>query len=708
MTTPTRDLVLTHLRREKVQLWLPPYWQQERSEADATSDTDALRNLAQVLAEDLSTSSEPPLKVDDIFSILSQLQSHALQKLKKHSVDIKILATKQHFANLSDDAFASWGDTVFTVTNGSTKKSLVLRVENISSTLTVDKLSSDLCCALNATTARVIFKGKNISSLSSGEGNLRKIVSSNNGKEEQQKKNELLCIVSGHGYVPPAPAAAAAAASLAEGSATDTARTDKDIIDSIRSSASRIAYNQSRFEITDQSGNLVPMSQTDSISLLTALGLHRIGRSKMVKNSELDDDSSDKRNSLASALVFFLEADAEWSTLEVWKRKVDNYGLLQLDIVWTYMRLESLECLSDAMRRLEIAETVLRKQVHSNFVTLALVNADANNPIPPLCTIFVRLFLMQGVANKMRNCNDTAAERLGWARVLCRQLRASCPPDRVEILCGAYCVEPSTAISALRKFNGDPDAAGNFIASVRDEETRSAKKRKRQHRLGKCSNNIDFVNLDLVQTLSDLLGFRDVNTTDDGWDDLSTSKMIVIGLLRLTINDIEKSLALYNEIGAQGVLQQAAQLDKDDTGIHHHSIRNEFEVSDVDVASLVSMGVEEGRGRAALRATGNVDSALLWLLSKDDDNKNNVSDDKSKADDNVLTGSPINNGEVGRSSSNDEEDSSDSSSDDEDAYDFLEQELGQALSHDSSKEMLEKEWLGADLNEEWGLLAQYM
>jgi len=269
---------------------------------------------------------------------------------------------------------------------------------------------------------------------------------------------------------------------------------------------------------------------------------------------------------------------------------------------------------------------------------------------------------MQGVANKMRNCNDTAAERLGWALVLCRQLRAYCPPDRVEILCGAYCVEPSTAISALRKFNGDPDAAGNFIASVRDEETRSAKKRKRQHRLGKCSNNIDFVNLDLVQTLSDLLGFRDVNSTDDGWDDKSTSKMIVIGLLRLTINDIEKSLALYNEIGAQGVLQQAAQLDKDDTGIRRHSIRNEFEVSDIDVASLVSMGVEEGRGRAALRATGNVDSALLWLLSKDDDDKNNVSDDKSKADDNVLTGSPINNGEVGRSSSNNEEDSSDSSS----------------------------------------------
>eukprot|EP00984_Skeletonema_dohrnii_P021618 scaffold10851_cov155-Skeletonema_dohrnii-CCMP3373.AAC.8 len=704
----TKDLVLSHLRQEKVQLWLPPYHQRE-GDADATK-SDALRNLAQLLAEQLSSSSETPLKVEDIYSILSQLQSHALQKLKKYCVDIKILATQQHFANLSsdDDVFASWGDTVATIKNGNTKKSpIVLRVENISSTLTVDKLSSELCCALNATTARVIFKGKHISSSSSGggEGNhLRKIVSSNDGKDEQ-KKNELLCIVSGHGYVPPAPAAAAAAAAAAssvEGSATDTtARTDKEIIDSIRSSASRIAYNQSGFEITDQNGNLVPMSQSDSISLLTALGLHRIGRSKMEKCRESNDDEGDKRNFLASALVFLLEADAEWqgsSTLDIWKTKVDNYGLLQLDIAWNYLLLGSLENLTDATRRLEIAETVLRKQVHSNFVTLALVNAESNNPIPPLCTIFVRLFLLQGVANKMRNCNDTAAERLTWARLLCQQLRASCPPDRVEILCGAYCVEPSTAISALRMFNGDPDAAGNFIASSHEDKIRSAKRRKRQHKLGKCANNSDFVNLDLVQTLSDLLGFGGINNdTDDGRDDQTTSNLICSGVLRLTNNDIEKSLALYNEIGAQGVLQRAAQLDKD-TGIRRASTRDKFEVSDVDVASLVSMGVEEERGRNALRATGNVDSALLWLL-KDDDNKNNAS---------------INNGEIERSSSGESkteysEGSSANGADDccaEDAYDFLERELGHALSNDS-KETLEKEWLGVDLKEEWEMIEEY-
>ena len=434
----------------------------------------------------------------------------------------------------------------------------------------------------------------------------------------------------------------------------------------------------------------------------------------MGQNRETHDDDGDKKHSLASdALVFFLEADAEWnssSTLEIWRNKVDNWGLLQLDIAWNYLLLGSLENLTDAVRRLEAAESVLRKQVHSNFVTLAVANAEAGNPIPPLCTIFVRLFLLQGVANKMRNCNKTAAERLGWARVLCQQLRASCPLVRVEILCGAYYVDPSTAISALRKCNGDPDAAGNFIASVRDDETRSAKKRKRQHKLGKCSNNIDFVNLDLVQTLSGMLGFRDVNSTDDGRDDQSTSKMIVIGLLRLTNNNGDKSLALYNEIGAEGVLQRAAQLDKD-RGIRRTNIRNEFEVSDVDVASLMSMGVEEERGRNALRATGNVDSALLWLLSKDDSISRSNAPDETKANDNGLTNEGTVNGEVGCSSSNESSsvssaDVSSEGSSGEDAYDFLERELGQALSNDS-KEMLEKEWLGVDLEEEWELIELY-
>merc|ERR1711971_1448034 len=114
-----------------------------------------------------------------------------------------------------------------------------------------------------------------------------------------------------------------------------------------------------------------------------ALGLHRIGRSKLEKHLDSsNDNSAAEKDNVASALVFLLEADSEWNksqTLESWKDKVDNYGLLQLDISWCYLLLESLEDLGDAVSRLDIAEKVLKKQVHANFITLALTQAEMDN-----------------------------------------------------------------------------------------------------------------------------------------------------------------------------------------------------------------------------------------------------------------------------------------------------------------------------------------
>ena len=71
-----------------------------------------------------------------------------------------------------------------------------------------------------------------------------------------------------------------------------------------------------------------------------------------------------------------------------------KYGLLQLDIVWCYLLLEPLDGIEDVIRRLNVVKSALWKQVHINFITLALAQAEMNNPIPPLCAIFVRLFLL--------------------------------------------------------------------------------------------------------------------------------------------------------------------------------------------------------------------------------------------------------------------------------------------------------------------------
>ena len=72
------------------------------------------------------------------------------------------------------------------------------------------------------------------------------------------------------------------------------------------------------------------MHRRDMVAFLTALGLHRIGRSKMEKRQQTnvvsDDDGYCGRDEIASALVFLLEADAEWNNsaaLNGWKNKVD-------------------------------------------------------------------------------------------------------------------------------------------------------------------------------------------------------------------------------------------------------------------------------------------------------------------------------------------------------------------------------------------------
>ncbi len=96
---------------------------------------------------------------------------------------------------------------------------------------------------------------------------------------------------------------------------------------------------------------------------------------------------------------------------------------------------------------------------------------------------------------------------------------------------------------------------------------------------------------------------------------------------------------------------------------------------------------------------GCVDRALILLMKDNDDASGAL--DKTKANDNALTGDHTKNDQEVERTSSDE-----SKEDVEDAYDFLQKELGYALSSDS-KEMLEKEWLGVDLKEEWELIEEY-
>ena len=713
MAIDFKQCVLSHLRRQKIKLWLPPYHSSDRH-----SNTKALRQLASSLwtkiqnensaNENAEINGGDGDKIDEegIYTILIELQAPAVEKyVKKHSVELKVVGIDSTDVQIPAEVSSQWGESASAETmNGKTK----IRILNVSSNLTVEMLIADLSSIFGGT-VRMIYRGKNLSESDS----LRSII----GKDMSGKK-EVLCLVS------PSVFFAQKSKGPSSGSATiksfkseandirgaDTSRSDHSIITSIRQAAQTLQNSTlTQFDITDQRGRLVAMSRSDSTSFLTALGLHRLGRSKIEQEYHSAGKSEDivNKTDVASALVFLLEADEEWnssSILSSWMDKVDNYGLLQLDIAWCYLLIGSLDNLPDAIVKLNKAEAVLKKQVHANFITLALAQADIGNAIPPISSVFVRLFLLQGVAYKAIGDHDEAIQRLGWARLLCQRLRSSTPTDTVNELCKVYNItDRSIVIAALRQSNGNADHAGDMIASGRDKDRTNAKKRRIQRKIGKCTNGSDWVDVDHISTLAGMLGMSvdnsDLDAPSDDDEKLpSMSTTIVTGLLRLSNNNIEESFQIYNNLGADKILEQVDQLNRD--GVTGKRPREnvaakspKHEVQEMDLVTLVSMGVEESQARQALKTTGNVDSALLWLSTIE---KNNNESGENKES-----------GTTHQESIAQDDESSDSDvSDDEanKAEDMLRTELGTALRNSKN---LEREWLGVDLDDEWALIEKY-
>lgn len=80
----------------------------------------------------------------------------------------------------------------------------------------------------------------------------------------------------------------------------------------------------------DQDGNLIHLPPEEKRALMLALAIHEKGRAAL------------KREQFSEALIFFLEADQEYKTCNSkMLETVDNYALLNLDIVWCYLMLRA-------------------------------------------------------------------------------------------------------------------------------------------------------------------------------------------------------------------------------------------------------------------------------------------------------------------------------------------------------------------------------
>mmetsp|Transcript_30463 Transcript_30463/g.55928 ORF Transcript_30463/g.55928 Transcript_30463/m.55928 type:complete len:93 (-) Transcript_30463:69-347(-) len=92
--------------------------------------------------------------------------------------------------------------------------------------------------------------------------------------------------------------------------------------------------------------------------------------------------------------------------------------------------------------------------------------------------------------------------------------------------------------------------------------------------------------------------------------------MIVIGLLRLSDEMSSTNLSNFTTASVPTKLwNEWTRLDEASRRMKHQSTNSkkptEHKVRDVDLVMLVFVGVEEARCRNALKASGNVKSALL-------------------------------------------------------------------------------------------------
>lgn len=135
---------------------------------------------------------------------------------------------------------------------------------------------------------------------------------------------------------------------------------------------------------------------------------------------------------------------------------MDNYGLLNLDIVWIYLHMHSLHYLNDAEARLKICEKAFLKSYGSNFERLNSIKGSSGktnfllfNDYKPvvlyilyiLCHIFtenerilfVRLHLLQGILCHTLNKRDEALKLFESVENEIRSLKVD--HDKLILLC---------------------------------------------------------------------------------------------------------------------------------------------------------------------------------------------------------------------------------------------------------------------------------
>lgn len=329
--------------------------------------------------------------------------------------------------------------------------------------------------------------------------------------------------------------------------------------------------NDQYLQVADQSGRVLNIPFEERKALSFAMALNEKGRAAL------------KRKEYANALVFLLEADREFQqcTSDL-LNAVDNYALLCLDIAWCYLCLNSVNQFPDAVTRLKKCEECLHRSYGENLERLiALKKGVTGNE----AALFTRLHLLQGIVAYHRNEKELAKALLNRTAAEIADLKVD-DKKLSEVVALGY--SPSEARVALRGCKGNLEQAVEYILKRKEEleeihqkEKEERKIRKRQKELGKTVNG-EWLNVHIYEQFCSM-GFP---------------PMKVQNALKQTNNNA--SLAV-------DVLQQNQDF------LNFSDASN---VSEENVAQLVSLGFEVDAARNALERNSNIENAISNLIKE--------------------------------------------------------------------------------------------
>ncbi|XP_044248911.1 NEDD8 ultimate buster 1 [Drosophila takahashii] len=345
-------------------------------------------------------------------------------------------------------------------------------------------------------------------------------------------------------------------------------------INRVKADVQAVVSSQNRLiEMEDQNGSPVFLPPAENRALLLGLGFCEKARAAML------------REDFEEGLLLLLEADESFATCDSqFLESVDNYALLNLDIVWCYLCLKNVTQLPDAERRLAICGRNFRRSYGENFERLYALKGKAC----PERALIMRLQLLQGVVMFHQNRRDEAFERFEAANILLRELKIN--GDQLALLVEMG-FEAQESRLALRSCSGDSniEAAVQFIQErrqqLKDARKQSKAERALQRRLMRTDgNDCDWVNPRSVCTLTEM-GFE---------------AGLATAALKRSKNDLAKAVEL---------LQTEAEVLR--AALPRNSV-----ASDQDkLAQLLQLGFNEANSRVALEnASNNMERAIECLL----------------------------------------------------------------------------------------------